>query len=81
MANCVFEIRRGLSRVIGVQQVDPRAEDPWTSLRDSLQRCADRYKLGPQTANDSQDEEMIVTVGVLDMLMRGTARAGASLHV
>jgi hypothetical protein len=36
----------------------------------------DRYRLGVQTANDGGDEETVITVGVLDMLMRKRAVSG-----
>lgn len=70
MTNCVFQIRRGGSRVIGIQQVDPRASDPWRALHDSLQLCADRFKAGPGAANDAGVDETFVTDGVLHMIVR-----------
>jgi hypothetical protein len=73
MTNCVFQVRRGAGRLIGIQNLDLHADNPWMSLVDALQRFADRYSLAPRVANDPEDQETVVTLGILEMLRQGRA--------
>jgi hypothetical protein len=66
MANCVFEIRRGESLVLGIHAFDQTSADPWTDLRDKMRSYSS--VLMPAVPHGAGEDEVVVTIGVLDFL-------------